>query len=124
LHKYETILNAISQFNLPILITFSAGAGVSLILFSRFFSWLLKHYHRATLFVIIGMLIGSLWVIWPFQNRVYETVHGKEILMYSSPYLPRNFDELAINTLIMGIIGLLIVLGLHKWSNTMQRSDF
>jgi putative membrane protein len=123
LHKYDTMLTAISQFDWPLILTFSAGAGISLILFSRFFSWLLKHYHHTTLFVIIGMLIGSLWAIWPFQHRVYETVHNKEILIHSTPYMPTAFDETIMYTVLLCIVGLLIVLGLHILSHRMYHSE-
>jgi len=122
LHKYETLLNAISQFNLPIIITFSMGALTSLVLFSRFFSWLLKNYHRATLFTIIGMLIGSLWVIWPFQNRVYELVHGKERLINSTPYIPEIFNEHIMYVILMALLGLSLVSFIHKLSDYAQRN--
>lgn len=123
LHKYETMLNALSQFDWPLIFTFSAGAAVSFIFFSRFFSWLLKHYHHETLFAIIGMLIGSLWAIWPFQNRVYEIVHNKEFLIHSIPYIPTTVDETVIYSILLCIIGLLIVLGLHILSHNVHTSS-
>jgi len=121
LHKYETILNAISQFNLAIIVTFSMGALTSLVLFSRFFSWLLKNYHHTTLSTIIGMLIGSLWVIWPFQNRLYEIVHSKEKLIHSTPYMPEIFNEHIMHVILMALLGLSIVLLLHKLSDYVHK---
>ncbi len=54
------------------LIPFVFGALFGIILFSRILSWLLKNFHTATLMVLIGFLIGSLYVIWPYQNRTFE----------------------------------------------------
>lgn len=53
------------------LLPFMIGAVVGLALFSRFLSWLLDHYKTSTLSVLIGFMIGSLLVIWPFQEREF-----------------------------------------------------
>jgi putative membrane protein len=50
---------------------FMVGAVLGLALFSRFLSWLLSKYHAQTIALLIGFLIGSLFVIWPFQHREY-----------------------------------------------------
>lgn len=63
------------------LIPFLLGAIVGLALFSRFLSWLLKKYHSQTIALLIGFLIGSLYVIWPFQHREFvEQVRDTELL--------------------------------------------
>ena len=51
------------------LLPFMLGAAVGLAAFSRFLSWLLGRFHSQTISVLIGFLIGSLFVIWPFQHR-------------------------------------------------------
>lgn len=62
------------------LIPFIFGALFGIIIFSRILSWLLKNFHTATLMVLIGFLIGSLYVIWPYQNRTFED-HVRETEM-------------------------------------------
>lgn len=65
---------------------FFLGAVLGLGLFARILSWLLKHYHAATILVLVGFLIGSLYVIWPFQEReYYESVRAVEVLPYNDP---------------------------------------
>ncbi|MTI89503.1 MAG: DUF368 domain-containing protein [Balneolaceae bacterium] len=54
------------------LLPFIAGAITGLTLFSRVLSWLLKKYHAQTIALLIGFLIGSLYVIWPYQHREFE----------------------------------------------------
>jgi len=51
------------------------GGITGVVLFSRVLSWLLNHYHTITLMVLVGFMIGSLYTIWPWQEREYsETV--------------------------------------------------
>lgn len=56
------------------LLPFGLGAIAGLVIFSRVLSWLLKNYNTITIAVLIGFLIGSLYVIWPFQEREYQTI--------------------------------------------------
>jgi len=114
LHKYDTILNAIGSLNLSILIPFAFGALTGLILFSRLLTWLLKRFHQSSLLTITGILIGSLWVIWPFQQRVYIILHGKQKLLSSSPLLPESWLQIdTLFAILMAIIGFISVLYLH-----------
>jgi len=63
------------------LLPFVIGAATGLILFSRALSWLLNRYYSITLLILIGFLIGSLYVIWPYQDREYEdSVRSTEVL--------------------------------------------
>jgi len=116
LRKYDTILNAIGHFHLMVLIPFGLGVLTGLIVFSRLLSWLLARFYRATLLVIIGILIGSLWVIWPFQEREYVTVHGKDRLISSTPFWPDAWNETVIYALFMMFIGLGFILTIYAWA--------
>lgn len=91
LRKYDYILtelgNVFSSNPLDAVINltpFVIGALVGLALFARFLSWFLKHYHTVTIMVLVGFLVGSLYVIWPYQDREYvESVRFVEVLPYS-----------------------------------------
>lgn len=91
LRKYDFILSAIGKLGtietvdgILILLPFLGGAVIGLILFSRVLSWLLDNYYGPTLSVLIGFLIGSLYVIWPYQDRSYaEFVSKTEIVEYT-----------------------------------------
>jgi putative membrane protein len=109
LGKYAYILGAVGSFDFSVILPFAAGCLVGLVLFSRGASWLLEHYHRACVIGITGILIGSLWVIWPFQQRLYTEVHDKPRLISSSPYLPEQLDGSQTWALVMMAIGLLCV---------------
>lgn len=91
--KYDYILSQLGELGsagtgqaLLNLLPFVLGCLIGLALFSRFLSWLLRNYHAVTLFVLIGFLIGSLYVIWPWQEREYvESVRDVSELPLTDP---------------------------------------
>lgn len=91
LRKYDYILSQVAALGdsmqpVFILLTFMAGAAIGLALYSRVLSWLLDHHYALTLAVLIGFLIGSLYVIWPYQDRTYhETITETELVAYDDP---------------------------------------
>jgi len=118
LGKYAYIINALGEFNLSVILTFGFGALSGLVVFSRIIVWLLNHYHQATLLVIKGILIGSLWMIWPFQERIYETVRGKEKLVGASPIWPEAINSTVAISLAFMIAGFILVMVIHRISNS------
>ncbi|MBE9561385.1 MAG: DUF368 domain-containing protein, partial [Proteobacteria bacterium] len=116
LHKYDTILNAIGHFNFMILIPFGFGVIAGLVVFSRLISWLLASFYHHTVAIIIGILIGSLWIIWPFQMREYISVHGKDRLISSTPYWPEAWNDTVMYSIFMMLIGLGLVLIIYAWA--------
>lgn len=77
------------------------GIIAGIILFARFLNLLLTKFHNATMMFLIGLLLGSLWILWPFKdieagasikNRQGEI--KQEIRIATAPNrLPRSFDE-------------------------------
>lgn len=114
LNKYAYIFSAIGYFRFSVIVPFALGAVTGLVLFSRILSWLLKRYHQQTLVSIIGLLIASLWVIWPFQERIYETVRNKPRLVNSIPYFPSELSQTLLFAVFMIIVGFGIVILLER----------
>ncbi|MEK7991393.1 MAG: DUF368 domain-containing protein [Thiotrichaceae bacterium] len=112
--KYDVILNGIGQFQLNILIPFGLGAVTGLVVFSRFLSWLLSRFYQETLLTIVGVLIGTLWIIWPFQIRHYIVAHGKQKLINSTPFMPTDFNQTVLYAVLMFFLGLGLVIGAHQ----------
>jgi len=52
------------------LTVFAAGCLTGLLSFSRVLKWLLQHCHDATMAVLCGFMVGSLYRLWPFQSEV------------------------------------------------------
>lgn len=76
LGKYQFIMSTISDFvsgvdmgrNLIILIVLILGAVTGILSFSKFLHWLLARWHKETLIVLAGFIIGSLVKVWPWNN--------------------------------------------------------
>lgn len=76
LGKYQYIMGVITNVvsgvdmgrNLLILGVFMVGAVVGILGFSKFLHWLLARWHRTTLIVLAGFIIGSLVKVWPWSN--------------------------------------------------------
>lgn len=116
LGKYAYIINALGDLNMVVIVAFGAGALTGLVVFSRTIGWLLKHYHQATLLVIKGILIGSLWMIWPFQERIYETVRGKEKLVGASPVWPDAINGTVMASAAFLFAGFVLVMVINRLS--------
>ena len=113
LGKYAYIIDALGRFDVAVIAAFAAGAVVGLVVFSRTIVWLLRHYHQPTLLLIKGILIGSLWIIWPFQERSYEFIHGKEKLVGSSPVWPEGPGASVLASFACLALGFALVMGIH-----------
>jgi len=114
LGKYAYIFDALGHFRFAVIIPFALGAATGLVLFSRFLGWLLDVYRQGTIMVITGLLVGSLWVIWPFQQRSYVEVRGKQRLLESTPVLPEAIDITAIGSIMLVLIGFVLVLAMDR----------
>ena len=112
LRKYEYVLNGVGHFDVAVILPFALGAASGLMLFSRLLVWMLKHHYRVTLTTIIGMLVGSLWVLWPFQARDYGLIRGKQQLVHSTPIWPAELGSSEALAVALGIIGVVAVVAI------------
>jgi putative membrane protein len=57
-----------------ILGVFILGILVGIMVFAKFLSWLLNHYPQRSIAVLVGLMIGALHKVWPWQNTVADSV--------------------------------------------------
>jgi putative membrane protein len=90
---YHVFLNAIHTLDIVALAWFGSGCICGFILFSRFVSWLLRDHHNITMATLIGFLVGSLNVTWPWKQALITTVdsHGKTIVLHQVNLLPGDY---------------------------------
>jgi putative membrane protein len=74
---YPTVVNALSTFNIPVIIIVGSGIAIGLVITSRFITFLFKQYKTGTYALMIGFIVGSIVVIYP-------GVSGDHILFYTS----------------------------------------
>jgi putative membrane protein len=114
LNKYAYVLDAVGRLDLSVIVPFALGCAVGLAAFSRVLAWLLARFHDVTLLAIVGILVGSLWRIWPFQERTYALVQGKQRLIGSVPVVPSPSDASLWAALGLALLGMLAVTALHR----------
>ncbi len=113
LQKYSYIFSAIGRLDLSILAPFTLGIVFGLMLFSRLLNWLLGRFYQQSLAAIIGILVGSLWMIWPFQDRRYIVINDRQKLLGSTPVWPEQLDTTVYLSLALALAGVLLVAGIH-----------
>lgn len=94
---------------LPIILVFMAALVVGIATFTRFLKWLFARFHDATLAALIGIMLGSLRVLWPFK-----TVDAEGVATNS---LPAALDTTFVVTLVCAVVGLGLVIGLERLGN-------
>ncbi|MBD8015258.1 DUF368 domain-containing protein [Microbacterium sp. APC 3898] len=62
---YSTAINALSSLNIPIAMAIGAGVIVGFIVSSKAIQYLLEHFTYVTYAAIIGLILGSLFVVFP-----------------------------------------------------------
>ena len=117
LKKYSTIITAVGELNLSVIIPFLLGCVFGLVTFSRFLGWLLSTFYQRTLLVIKGILLASLWLLWPYQTRQYEMIAGKQKFIGSTPELPAWGTDSLLFVIGLMLLGFVVVLVIHKMAS-------
>ena len=90
-----------------VLAVFDMVFAVGLSLFSTLLEWMLEHHHDRVLAALIGLMLGSLRVLWPWPGGTATTTMA----------MPR--DDVAIPVLVM-VAGFLTVLTVELCSTRNQ----
>ncbi|NKB32018.1 MAG: DUF368 domain-containing protein [Pseudomonadales bacterium] len=122
---YQFMLTALVEFEFLYIAVFVAGCLLGLLAFSRVLAWLLKHYHEISFAAITGMLLGSIYVLWPWKQVVslYTDSAGDQHPLQSSNIWPLNYTEITGNSpwLMLSIVafigGVAAVTLLHSLFN-------
>jgi len=140
---YDTFANLI-QWNLEpiqspdrirlltILAAFSLGSVVGLVSLSHILSYVLKNYKNRTTAIILGFIIGSLGVVWPWKQNIYKydlsgqvmlDSTGEKVIANYQRYLPSftSYETwIAIGFVIFGIA---IVLWLEWYGHKTRKNE-
>ena len=116
---YGSLIEAVNERLLGKLLVFGLGAVLSLSLSARLLNWILRNYRDSVLALLIGLMIGSLRVIWPWPNGVgVISEEENEIVEGSALAWPDSFGTL-IWPVVCGLAGFIIVIFI--WN--LSRSD-
>lgn len=137
---YDTVANIVSlDFSftddpgrirlLLVLVVFALGSLTGLVTLSHALGYVLKRFKGATYAGIIGFITGSLGVVWPWKNKVYELdasgaammdANGNPIISNYQRYLPELFASDTLWALAFIGLGILLILSLG-WYDTYRR---
>lgn len=115
---------------LKVLAVFTLGSVVGLVTFSHVLSYILKHYKSVTIASIIGFIIGSLGVVWPWKETIFKTnstgdfvldSRGKHIIENYRRFLPELNTETYL-ALFYIAIGIAIVLALEWYGRKTRKT--
>jgi len=98
LGMYDNVLGAVNDRDLVVLAAFGLGCVIGLAAFSTLLHWLLAHHHDTVMAALVGLMIGSLRVLWPWPDGTDTTAMG------------RPADDVVVPVLLIGV-GIVVVLG-------------
>jgi putative membrane protein len=101
---YDYIIGAVNNRDVVVIGIFAIGAVVGLALFSSVLAWMLRRHHDTVLAALIGLMAGSLRVLWPWPD-------GTDTANLSWPV----GDDL-VATIALGLLSCALVVGLAELS--------
>ena len=99
-----------------LLLIFSFGSAVGLILFSKILNHLIFRYKNIIMSCLVGFISGSIGSVWPWSSINYEDNFGTLFLRSNNIffYYPNNLNTKNITILTSIAIGVLIVFIIEK----------
>lgn len=128
LGKYEYIINAVRNINIPDLIVFAVGCIAGLLAFSRLISWTLQKFHNLTIAVLSGFMIGSLNKIWPWKKVVEYRINasGFQEPLFEQNVTPGEYlritgeDPFVFHALLFAALGIFLVMAIDRLAHYMN----
>jgi putative membrane protein len=98
---YETTIEALNALNVSYILVFMAGAAVGLGVFSKLLHYLLRTHHDLTMAALVGLMLGSLRALWPYQDETRRLL---------APPSTESF----LQVLVLAIVGFAVVIVLIR----------
>ncbi len=109
--NYVLVLRAVSSFDFSVILPLLLGCVLGLIFFSRLLSYLFIHFKNATITLLTGFVAGSLLIVWPWKETIFETFDGKEkavSYVWNPPQISTQFF-VAVFFLIIGFMTVIMI---------------
>lgn len=95
---FSFIHNSYRVRMLKVLSVFTLGSMTGLVTFSHLLNYILKHYKQITLATIIGFIIGSLGVVWPWKKTIYKlNTDGTNKIDSTGNFIIENYERFIPN---------------------------
>ena len=131
LGKYQYIMQAVGDLNIPVIVIFVVGAAAGIISFSHLLSWLLKHWHDVTVAVLMGFMVGSLNKVWPWKEtaETYLDSHGVAQPLVQHNVAPGTFEQLTgqpsqlVQAVLLCVVGFLAIYGIELLARIIVKKE-
>lgn len=126
LGSFQTVITAVKDFDVKVIIVFMGGAVIGLLSFSRLLKWMFNKYHDLTVATLTGFLVGSLNKLWPWKENVkllYTHSDGKKEFLQSN-VMPGNFagDNQLLYAILLVVVGAGLLFGIELIAKKMNKS--
>lgn len=110
---YATVLDAVDERDVAKIALVGVGAVAGLALFSSALNHVLHRYHDIVMSVLIGLMLGSLRVLWPWPNGVGIIGHDETI---SGTGLDMPNGAPWVSSVVLGVIAAAGVIALSMFA--------
>lgn len=97
---------------LGVFVFFTLGSAFGLVVFSKLLNYLMKHYRRKLISLLMGFIIGSLGAVWPWTHKTLQENDQLNTMLttqHSTFYLPKEWSSTTTSILIFIFLGALLV---------------
>jgi len=122
LGSYKVVIDAIKNADLMIISLFALGCIIGLVTFSKLLKLLFENFKEITIALLTGFMIGSLYKVWPWKNKVGDeplVIHsdGKKDWMMQN-VLPGDFagNDQLLYAVIAALGGLILIVILDRFA--------
>lgn len=115
LGMYGAFVGAIDGRELTNLIAFGLGAILGLAVFSTALGWVLDNHRDTLLAALIGLMAGSLRVLWPWPNGVGVIGDEDEQVSGTGIELPEALSDFWLPT-VLAVVAFLVVVMLNRFA--------
>jgi putative membrane protein len=102
LGMYGPVLEAVNERSMVTLVVLVVGMILGLALFSQLLSWALEHHHDRVIAALVGLMAGSLRVLWPWPDGLDSTALGAP-------------GSNVVGVAVLGVVALAGVIALGGW---------
>ena len=81
---YPLALSAVTELKFTFLIVMLLGAGLGLVAGGRLISFMLKKFHQGTYLAILGLIVGSLFSVFPFAEFSFDVQGIVGIVLFAA----------------------------------------
>lgn len=108
---YQTAIQAVDEMNIPILIPIAIGIIIGIVACAKIITICLEKWQRGTYSVILGLIFGSFYAIFPRESTSVQIIDGVEKTVTEGANF--HFNSTGIIAIIIGIIGVILPLSME-----------